>query len=136
MAFFTLSDANAETEIAMFTKPFKSFGHLVEEGNAVRIKGKFAVKDSDNDDEDDEVEYQFIVESVNTVKEKKCSFLLPIKSYASFHLDIENDFISEYREKDGHKLFLLDKAMGEIREFKCLVSEKVRNLPECEEINI
>lgn len=136
MAFFTLSDASAETEVAMFTKPFKNFGHLIEEGNAVRIKGKFAVKDSDNDDEDDEVEYQFIVESVNTVKEKKCSFLLPIKSYTSFHLDIEDDFISEYREKDGHKLYLLDKAMGEIREFKYLVSEKVRNLPECEEINI
>ena len=130
MAFFTLVDKSGEVDACVFAKAYTSLKTDLKDGNAYILKGKFAEKDS----EDEETVYQFIVETVKSVEEKKSSYLLTVPSYVSFHLDVEETFIEEYEDKDGHDLYIFDKAMNEMRKATFKVNDRCIRL--CEEINI
>lgn len=61
---------------------------------------------------------------------------MEVPSYASFHIDTENEFINKYQEKNGRTFYIYDKALNEIRIAKYLVSENVLNLEHTREIEI
>lgn len=134
MAFFTLTDRTADIEVCIFTKSYKLLSESLVEGNAYIIKGKYAIKETENEDEDEEI-YQFIAESVKAVKEKKFSYMISVSSYAMFHLDIEDSFRGEYEDaEDGHDLYIYDKSLNEMRKADYKVSDKCKII--CKELSI
>ena len=133
MAFFTVSDRTNEVEACVFTKAYASLRTPIEEGQAYIMTGKFMQKDDDYLD-DDEIVYQFIIESMKLIEEKKSSYLLEVSSYASFHLDIESIFMEEYEDVNGHPLYIYDKTMKEMRLASYKVSD--RCIKVCQELKI
>lgn len=131
MAFFDVSDRSGKMSACCFTKAYAKFKGLVEEGAVLLLKGKVIVEEGDEDEDD---VLKFVVEEVVNVEPKKTTLFMSVSSYAAFHLDVEDYFIKEYSQKDGHELLIFDRALDEVRTFPVKVSEKVLLLQGVKEV--
>ena len=139
MAFFTIEDKSGTMQVCTFTKAFSLYEDLIKEGNVVILSGHCDAEEREvNNDQEEgqevEVEYKFITEKVETVSEKKSTYMLPVSSYAVFHMEIEKEFRLTYEDPSGHPFLIFDKSMDEMREMKYCVSENLRLLPNVEEV--
>lgn len=131
MCFFKLTDKTSSVDVCVFTKKYALFGDKIEEGAAYIIEGEFHDEVSEVDDK-----LSFFANSISIVEEKKKAIIMEVPSYASFHIDEENEFINKHQVKNGRTFYIYDKALNEIRIAKYLVSENVLNLEYTREIEI
>lgn len=129
MAFFTLEDRTGSVDVCVFAKAYTKAANLIKEGKVVKLTGKLEGTEL----EDGEMEYQFIVEKMQSVQEKKSSYMMSVTSYAVFHVEIENLFKNEYADENGHSFLIFDSSMDEVRKMNYKVSDKVKLLPNVEE---
>ncbi len=131
MAFFTLEDKTGSIEVSCFTKEFKAYGSLIKDGAVVKVKGNATLETYG-----EETEMKFIAKEIISVNIKQLSLLMEVSSYASFFLDGEQTFISEYKDDNGRDLLIYDRTTGEIRKATYKVSERVKYLPKVRECHI
>ena len=129
MAFFTLEDATGSIETCVFTKAYASYGEVLKEGAVVKMFGRCIMEE-----DGDEIVYKFSADKIEEVDEKKASAIMYVSSYASYHLDVEEDIKSVYGKDRGIKLYIHDATMDEIRTANYCVSEAIFDLPNVEEI--
>lgn len=121
MAFFSLEDKTRQINCYCFTRQYQKNAKLLEDGKVVKLIGNLNTQETD----DDETVYTFIVDEVRAVEEKAPALLMDVSSYASFHLDIEEEFKELYACEDGREFLIHDIALDEIREMNYKVSEKI-----------
>lgn len=121
MAFFTLSDRKGQIECMCFADSFRNCRDMISEGNVVSVTGKMLTDENDTG----EIEYKFSVYKVSSVEKKLFPVALGVDSYALFHIEKEDAFRRMYEDRQGHPLFIWDRAMDKFREMKYKVSDEV-----------
>ena len=137
MAFVTLEDGTGEIEVCVFTNAYAKFGKLLESGKVLLFYGKAneEVIEALNEDEEDQIVYQFIAEDAELVQEKALAVIMEVSSYALFHASVEQDFIAEFGAiKGGRKFLIYDRALGEIRIARYQVKESALKLKTVREV--
>lgn len=132
MAFFTLEDKAGSIECKCFPQSYKKSGGCIKEGAVIKCRGNCEITTNrytdENGEEVEEEEIAFYINTATLVLRKKKSIIMPVSSYAAFHLGIEDDFRKKYEQPDGYILILYDEAMDEARELVYKVSENVLTL--------
>ena len=123
MAFLTVEDRTGSIQANLFTAAYEKNSRHVEVGKVVVIDGK-TQEDSFLSDEDEEKTYLFIAERLTPVKKTQVSFMMNVSSVATFHTLHEASFRAKYEEADGHKLYLFDEKLREVRQMKYRVSDQ------------
>lgn len=128
MAFFTLTDRTGSIDCNCFTKSYRKYRGLISEGSVVVINGNMMLEENersgDEEDEDD-VKYKMSVYEILPVKKKQTTVLYPVKDFALFHIEKENDFRSLYESKSGHPLIIWDRTLDKMREMKYRVNDDI-----------
>ncbi len=135
MAFFSLEDKSDKIEVCMFTQAYQGFGSMITEGSVIRLNGNINIEIWENSDGEINETMKFIANSASKIFQKKSTYMLETNSLYLFHID-EDIFRKEYEAKDGHPLMILDRSLGELRKMHYKVSDKVRKLPNFQEIFI
>ncbi len=123
MAFFTLEDKSGSISVSVFTEAYEKYAALIRDGNVVTVYGNCQEEEFGG-----EIELKFTAKRLGRVEVKKNAYLLHVKSYASFYLDAEEAFKASYEAPNGHRLFIYDEAMAEMREARFKVSSDVEML--------
>ncbi|MCR5670712.1 MAG: hypothetical protein K6G10_06870 [Butyrivibrio sp.] len=135
MAFFDIEDKSGKISAACFTKAFSKYQNLLKADGVYKFYGKVITED-DGSDEEETKSLKFIVEQIAPVNERRGSILMKVSSYAVFHTEEESSFKEKYMEEDGYSFIIYDEALDEVRSMNYSVSEKVKELPFVEEVNL
>lgn len=135
MAFFDIEDKSGRMPVSCFTKAYKKAEKLITEGAVVKIYGHCdAVSDDLADTEDTDEQKQFIAEQIETVRLNKGTLMMPVSSFAVFHIDKEDAFRKKYQDDDGFTFLVFDESLDEIRSMNYKVSEDVKSIEGVQEI--
>lgn len=128
IAFFNVEDKSGSIECCMFSKCYAQYGSMVKEGQAFLFYGSCQEENDDySSDEEDEIKKKFFIESMKTVNTIQSSYILPVTSYAIFHLSDEPNVIRDYKEESGHVLIVYDETMKEMRKLNFKVNDKIKD---------
>lgn len=134
MAVITVEDKTDSIEVVCFPKPYSQYKDMINIGSAYVIYGTVDIDDYKSSEE--ETVYNVILNAMESVIINKPAIMVPVSSYATFHIDFLDIFKEDYESPNGYPLLIYDKSLGEIREMPFTVSEDVKSIKDAVEISL